>query len=39
MAGMIAENYDDIRRNSNWLTVTQATLVLGIIAAVASVAI
>jgi len=34
MAGMIAENYDDIRRNSHWPTATQVALVLGIIAAV-----
>lgn len=34
MAGMIAENYDDIRWNSGLLTATQATLVLGIIGAV-----
>ncbi|AGB32490.1 hypothetical protein Natpe_2684 [Natrinema pellirubrum DSM 15624] len=39
MAGMIAENYDDIRRNSGLLTATQATLVLGIIGAVTAVAI
>lgn len=39
MAGMIAENYDDIQRNSNWLTTTQATLVLGIGTAVVAVAI
>lgn len=39
MAGMIAENYDTIRRNEHWLTATQATLCLGIIAAVAAVAI
>jgi len=39
MAGMIAENYDDIRRNSHWLTITQATLVLGIGTAVVAVAI
>lgn len=39
MAGMVAENYDDIRRNSKWLTITQVTLVLGIVAAVMAVAI
>lgn len=39
MAGMIAENYDDIRRNSNWLTATQAALVLGIGTAVVAVVI
>lgn len=39
MAGMVAENYDDIRRNSRWLTATQASLVLGIISAVVAVAI
>ncbi|MFC4247664.1 hypothetical protein ACFOZ7_11900 [Natribaculum luteum] len=39
MAGMIAENYDDIRWNSRLLTATQATLVLGIIGAVTAVAI
>lgn len=39
MAGMIAENYDDIRRNSRLLTATQITLVLGIVAAVVAVAI
>jgi hypothetical protein len=39
MAGMIAENYDDIRRNAHWLTATQVALVLGIIAAVTAVAI
>ncbi|GAB7019361.1 hypothetical protein [Halostagnicola bangensis] len=39
MAGMIAENYDDIQRNSTWLTRTQIALVLGIISAVAAVAI
>lgn len=39
MAGMIAENYDDIRRNSVLLTATQATLVLGIVGAVTAVAI
>lgn len=39
MAGMIAQNFDDIRRNSYWLTATQMTLVLGIIAAVTAVAI
>ncbi|WP_210424938.1 hypothetical protein [Halorussus halobius] len=39
MAGMIAENYDDIRRNSRWLTATQATLVLGIGTAVVAVVI
>lgn len=39
MAGMIAENYDDIRRNSTLLTVTQGLLVLGIVAAVVAVVI
>lgn len=39
MAGMIAENYDDVRRNSKWLTATQVTLVIGIVAAVVAVAI
>ncbi len=39
MAGMIAENYDDIQRNSTWLTRTQIALVLGIISSVAAVAI
>ncbi|SEH41776.1 hypothetical protein SAMN05192561_101826 [Halopenitus malekzadehii] len=39
MAGMIAENYDDVRRNSKWLTATQVSLVLGIIAAVCAAAI
>lgn len=39
MAGMIAENYDDIRRNSDWLTATQTALVLGIATAVAAVVI
>jgi len=39
MAGMIAENYDDIRRNSRWLTATQVALVLGIGTAVMAVAI
>lgn len=39
MAGMIAENYDDIRRNSNWLTATQVALVLGIGTAIVAVAI
>jgi hypothetical protein len=39
MAGMVAENYDDIRRNSHWLTATQASLVLGVISAVVAVAI
>lgn len=39
MAGMIAENYDDIRRNSHWLTATQVTLVFGIGGAVLAVAI
>lgn len=39
MAGMIAENYDDIRRNSGWLTATQAALVLGIGTAVVAVVI
>lgn len=39
MAGMIAENYDDIRRNSHWLTATQAALVLGIGTAVVAVVI
>ena len=39
MAGMIAENYDDVRRNSHWLTATQALLVLGIGLALAAVAI
>lgn len=39
MAGMIAENYDDIRWNSGLLTATQVTLVLGIIGAVTAVAI
>lgn len=39
MAGMIAENFDDIRRNSNWLTATQVSLIGGIVSAVAAVAI
>jgi len=39
MAGMVAENYDDIRRNSHWLTATQVMLVTGIGTAVAAVAI
>jgi len=39
MAGMVAENYDDVRRNSHWLTATQVALVLGIIAAVTAIAI
>lgn len=39
MAGMIAENYDDIRRNSRLLTATQASLVLGIGSAVVAAAI
>lgn len=39
MAGMIAENYDDIRRNSKWLTATQGALVLGIVTAVVAVVI
>jgi hypothetical protein len=39
MAGMIAENYDDVRRNSKWLTATQVTLVLGIVVAVSAAAI
>lgn len=39
MAGMVAENYDDIRRNSSWLTATQTLLVLGIGTAVVAVAI
>lgn len=39
MAGMIAQNFDDIRRNSHWLTATQVALVLGIIAAATAVAI
>lgn len=39
MAGMIAENYDDIRRNSKWLTATQAALVFGIGTAVVAVVI
>lgn len=39
MAGMIAENYDDIRRNANWLTATQVGLVLGVGTAVVAVAI
>jgi len=39
MAGMIAENYDDIRRNSRWLTATQVALVLGVGTAVVAVII
>jgi len=39
MAGMIAENYDDIQRNFMWLTWTQITLVVGIVSAVTAVAI
>lgn len=39
MSGMIAENYDDIRRNSGWLTATQIALVCGIVTAVAAVGI
>lgn len=39
MAGMIAENYDDIRRNSHWLTAAQAALVLGVGAAALAVVI
>ncbi|WP_115864856.1 hypothetical protein [Halorussus litoreus] len=39
MAGMIAENYDDVRRNSHWLTATQIALVLGIGTAVVAVVI
>jgi len=35
MAGMIAQNFDDVRRNARWLSAMQVTLVLGIIAAVA----
>lgn len=39
MAGMLAENYNDIRRNSRLLTVTQGLLVLGVTAAVVAVGI
>lgn len=39
MAGMISENYHDIRRNATWLTITQVMLVLGIVTGVAAVAI
>jgi hypothetical protein len=39
MAGMVAENYDDIRRNSGWLTATQALLVTGIVLSVLAAAI
>ena len=39
MAGMIAENHDDLQWNARLLTATQVTLVLGIIGAVTAVAI
>lgn len=39
MAGMVAENFDDVRHNSHWLTATQVGLILGVIAAVIAVAI
>lgn len=39
MAGMIAQNEDEIRRNARWLTATQVTLVAGVTAAVGAVAI
>mgnify|MGYP000571305455 CR=1 FL=1 len=39
MSGMVAENYDDIRRNAKLLTLTQATLLCGIVGAVLAVAI
>jgi hypothetical protein len=37
MAGMMATNVDVLRRNARWLTATQATLVVGVVAAVAAV--
>lgn len=39
MAGMIAQNYDDVQWKSNLLTATQTSLILGIASAVVSVGI
>lgn len=39
MAGMIAENFEDLRRSSRWLTLTQALLILGIGTAFSALAI
>lgn len=38
-AGMISENYDDIRRNSLLLTATQTALIVGIVLVIVSVVI
>lgn len=38
-AGMISENYDDIRRNSLLLTATQTALIIGVVLTIVSVTV